>query len=59
MEQAPTVQAIRTDEYPTKAARPAWSVLDTTKLRETFDITLPDWRTALDEVITELANRRS
>ena len=59
MEQAPTVQAIRTDEYPTKATRPAWSVLDTTKLRETFDITLPDWRTALDEVITELANRRS
>jgi dTDP-4-dehydrorhamnose reductase len=59
MERAPTVQAIRTDEYPTKAARPAWSVLDTTKLRETFDIMLPDWRTALDEVITELANRRS
>src|SRR5690348_3756396 len=58
IEQAPTVQAIRTDEYPTEAARPAWSVLDTTKLRETFDITLPDWRTALDEVITELANRR-
>jgi dTDP-4-dehydrorhamnose reductase len=59
VERAPTVQAIRTDEYPTKAARPAWSVLDTTKLCETFDITLPDWRTALDEVILELAQRRT
>src|SRR6185437_7100888 len=45
IEQAPIVQAIRTDEYPTKAKRPAWSVLDATKLRETFDITLPAWRT--------------
>jgi len=59
IEQAPTVQAIRTDEYPTKAKRPAWSVLDATKLRETFDITLPAWRTALDGVLAELANRRS
>jgi dTDP-4-dehydrorhamnose reductase len=51
---APEVLAIRTDEYPTRAARPAWSVLDTAKLRETFDIALPDWQTALDGVIREL-----
>jgi len=56
---APTVQAIRTDEYPTKATRPAWSVLDTAKLRQTFDIELPDWQAALDGVVTELANKRS
>ncbi|TAN08561.1 MAG: dTDP-4-dehydrorhamnose reductase [Rhodanobacteraceae bacterium] len=53
---APTVEAIRTIEYPTKAARPAWSVLDTTKLRETFDIALPDWQHGLDEVIGELTH---
>ena len=47
------------DEYPTKATRPAWSVLDTGKLRGVFDITLPDWQTALDEVILELAQRRT
>jgi len=51
--QAPTVQAIRTDEYPTKAARPAWSVLDTAKLRDAFDIALPDWQAALGGVILE------
>ncbi|HKZ11176.1 MAG TPA: dTDP-4-dehydrorhamnose reductase [Rhodanobacteraceae bacterium] len=59
IERAPSVQAIRTDEYPTKATRPAWSVLDTGKLRATFDITLPDWQAALDGVMEELPNRRS
>jgi dTDP-4-dehydrorhamnose reductase len=53
------VQAIRTDEYPTKATRPAWSVLDTAKLRETFDIDLPDWQAALDRVMQEVANAHS
>lgn len=56
IERAPAVQAIRTDEYPTRAARPAWSVLDTTKLRDTFDVDLPDWRIALDGVIVEMTN---
>ena len=56
---APTVQAIRTDEYPTKATRPAWSVLDTAKLRQTFDIDLPDWQAALDRVMQEVANAHS
>jgi len=59
IERAPTVQAIRTDEYPTRAARPAWSVLDTGKLRGTFDVTLTDWQTALDGVMEELARARS
>lgn len=59
IERPPAVQAIRTDEYPTRAARPAWSVLDTAKLRETFCIELPDWQTALDGVMEELATARS
>ena len=54
LQRMPKVEAIRTADYPTKAARPAWSVLDTTKLCETFGIALPDWQTALDEVIGEL-----
>lgn len=52
---APQVQAIGTVDYPTKAMRPAWSVLDTTKLRDTFGVPLPDWQIALDGVIDELA----
>ena len=57
MQRAPRVEAIRTNEYPTRAARPAWSVLDTAKLRNAFGIELPDWQTALDGVIGELTRR--
>ena len=51
----PRVEAIGTADYPTKATRPAFSVLDTTKLRDAFGIDLPDWQAALDGVIGELA----
>jgi dTDP-4-dehydrorhamnose reductase len=53
---APVVHAIGTADYPTRAKRPAFSVLDTTKLRDTFGIDLPDWQTALDGVLGELRN---
>lgn len=53
----PEVQAIRTADYPTRAHRPAWSVLDTAKLRGVFDVALPEWQAALGPVIAELARR--
>lgn len=43
----PPVQPIASREYPTPAARPAWSVLDSRKLLETFGIALPRWRIQL------------
>lgn len=46
-----TVEAIGSDEYPTPAARPGWSVLDTSRLRETFGIELPSWEAGLDRVL--------
>jgi dTDP-4-dehydrorhamnose reductase len=52
--EAPRITPIATADYPTKATRPAYSVLDTAKLRETFGIELPDWQTVLDRVIAEL-----
>ncbi|MFC4726837.1 dTDP-4-dehydrorhamnose reductase [Coralloluteibacterium thermophilus] len=52
---APRVHAITTVDYPTPAARPAYSCLDTASLRSDFDVVLPDWRDGLDGVLEALA----
>lgn len=49
-----TVEPITTAEYPTPAKRPAWSVLDTAKIENTFGIAAPDWRAELEHVIAAL-----
>lgn len=41
------VVAIGTADYPTPAKRPAYSVLDCSRLRKTFGIAMPDWREQL------------
>jgi dTDP-4-dehydrorhamnose reductase len=43
----PRVAAITTAGYPTRARRPAYSVLDTTLLQRDYGIALPDWHAAL------------
>jgi dTDP-4-dehydrorhamnose reductase len=53
------VAAITTAEYPTKAVRPANSVLDCTRLANTFGVALRPWRDALDECLSELIKRKS
>jgi len=47
------LQPIPSSEYPTPAARPAYSVLSNEQLARTFGITLPDWRVALEMVLAE------
>ena len=37
------------------ARRPAYSVFDNTKLRETFGLALPGWRVSLDQCLEDLA----
>ncbi|QNP41115.1 dTDP-4-dehydrorhamnose reductase [Lysobacter solisilvae (ex Woo and Kim 2020)] len=44
---SPRVVPIRTDEYPTRARRPAYSVLETCLLQVEYNLVLPDWRAAL------------
>ena len=51
---APSVEAIASSAYPTPAARPAWSVLDSGKLQRDAGVQLPDWRQGLDEVLDQL-----
>ena len=45
---------IQTEQYPTPAKRPAWSVLDCQKISQTFQIPSPSWRAALRDVIATL-----
>jgi dTDP-4-dehydrorhamnose reductase len=44
VERAPRVEPITTADFPTRARRPAWSVLDTSALAADFGIRLPHWR---------------
>ena len=44
-----TITPIATRDYPTRAARPAYSVLSSAHLFETFGVSLPFWRDALRE----------
>jgi len=41
------VNSITTEEYPTPAKRPAYSVLSGAKLNDVFGVSLPHWGTAL------------
>lgn len=45
------VQPLHTAEYPSKAARPHYSVLDKTKIKNTFDIEIPHWEESLKRCI--------
>lgn len=48
------VKPLHTEEYPTPAARPHYSVLDKTKIKEAFNLTIPWWEDSLREMIKEL-----
>jgi dTDP-4-dehydrorhamnose reductase len=43
--------AITTQEYPTAASRPAYSLLDNQKLTRTFGLVLPNWQRSLELVL--------
>ena len=48
------VRPLHTEEYPTPAARPAYSVLDKTKIKKTLGIEIPHWEESLAECMAEL-----
>ena len=43
------VKPLTTEEYPTKAKRPAYSVLDKAKIKNAFGLEIRDWREALKD----------
>ncbi|NIF29802.1 dTDP-4-dehydrorhamnose reductase [Pantoea sp. Tr-811] len=52
-----TVTPIATTEYPTPASRPLNSRLDTTKLRDSFALHLPDWQSGVTRMLMEALNK--
>ena len=48
------VRPLHTSEYPTPANRPAYSVLDKTKIKKTYGIEIPYWEESLEKCIKKL-----
>ena len=48
------VRPLHTSEYPTPAARPHYSVLDKTKIKQVYGIEIPYWEESLRECIAQL-----
>jgi dTDP-4-dehydrorhamnose reductase len=53
------VQAIRTDEYPLPAVRPAYSLMDSRPLAAALGVDLPPWQTGVNEVLAALRPSQS
>lgn len=49
------VQPCLSDEFPARATRPHYSVLDKAKFKSTFGITIPHWEQSLAECIERIA----
>ena len=49
------VNPIPSSQYPTPAKRPGYSVMDTSKIVETFQIVIPEWRDSLQRCMEILA----
>ena len=49
------LKPLHTDEYPTPAARPHYSVLDKTKIKQTYGVEVPYWMDSLRECIEQLS----
>lgn len=47
------ITPVSTDQYPTPARRPAYSVLDNGLLNQVFDVQLPDWHQSLTQCMED------
>lgn len=54
----PTVNPIKTSEYPTPAKRPLNSVLSNEKLQQKFGVSPANWESALEEVLASISRHQ-
>ena len=52
------VNPIETKEYPTPAKRPHYSLLNKSKIKNEFNITIPYWKDSLDKCLQKMGERR-
>lgn len=52
------INPIETYQYPTPAKRPHYSLLNKSKIKKQFDITIPYWKDSLDECLRKLGKRK-
>jgi dTDP-4-dehydrorhamnose reductase len=50
------VNPIESKDFPTKASRPVYSVLNKVKIKQDFQIEIPYWRDSLRKVVNEIAH---
>lgn len=50
------VEPIPTEDYPTAAARPAYSILDRSRVKATYGVEIPHWEEALADCIKLIQN---
>ena len=50
------VRPLKTEEYPTPAKRPHYSILDKSKIKDTYHLTIPYWEDSLRECIEKLTS---
>lgn len=50
------IQPCHSDEFPSRVKRPAYSVLDKTKVKQTFGVSVPYWTESLKKCIANLKN---
>ncbi len=48
------INAISSDAFPTPAKRPNFSLLDKTKIKEVYQVAVPDWKKSLQEMLAKL-----
>jgi dTDP-4-dehydrorhamnose reductase len=51
------VNPIETKEYPTPAQRPHYSLLNKSKIKKEFNLSIPYWKDSLDECLTTMGER--
>jgi dTDP-4-dehydrorhamnose reductase len=45
------LNSLQTEEFPTRATRPKFSLLDKTKFKKTFNVEIQDWKSSLENML--------